>query len=117
MKLVILLGAATASLRSPNDPEFIPPYRDERFVEFKDFYGQVRRLAMMMNAKILDTQFSATLPELDDTTELYDTILNEEFLEDARATVVSLTRGVLVDWQPRFLEIVEKISLPQKTGA
>ena len=61
----------------------------------------------------MSTEFSATLPELDDTTELYDSILNEEFLEDARATVVSLTRGVLVDWQPRFLEIVEKISLPR----
>ena len=65
MKLILVLGAATASLRSPTDAEFIPPYRDERFVEFTDFYGQVRRLALMMNAKA-----SATLPLLDDPTPI-----------------------------------------------
>ena len=51
MYTLLLVGAA-GSLLDPTDPEFIPPFRDERFVEFIDSTGTLQRLALMLNSKV-----------------------------------------------------------------
>ena len=75
----------------------VPAVRDERTV--------VDTLALFISRKNLMTQESATIPNLKDAVELMDAILGSDDLREIRDVVQQTTRGPLVDFIPKWLDL------------
>ena len=85
----------------------IPPIRDER---------TVKDLALFIQGKNLRTTKSATIPNLDTATAVYDAVLGGTSLEDMREFVAANTRdgGRLVELTTKWLQVSE-LNLPPIT--